>query len=136
MENVAELLDRGFGDVVGALAALGYDIVWDCIPAAYVGAPIIRDRVWLLAVTKCSGWQGCFEHFGSLVCAAKTSALGSDPFADARRAVAGDISGLRTDHGFSVSMERDRIHGLGNAVVPQIPQVIGQAILNSMRQSQ
>jgi hypothetical protein len=27
----------------------------------------------------------------------------------------------------------DRLHGLGNAVVPQIPEIIGRAILNAER---
>jgi hypothetical protein len=46
VENVAALLDRGLGDVLGALAALGYDAEWHCIPASYVGALHQRDRVW------------------------------------------------------------------------------------------
>ncbi len=49
VENVPGLLDRGFGDVIGGLAASGYDAEWDCIPAAAVGAPHIRDRFWLVA---------------------------------------------------------------------------------------
>src|SRR3546814_20101189 len=44
LENVAELLSRGLGDVLGALASLGYDAEWDCIPAAILGSPHIRDR--------------------------------------------------------------------------------------------
>jgi DNA (cytosine-5)-methyltransferase 1 len=129
VENVAELLARGMGDVLGTLAALGYDAVWDCIPAALAGAPIIRDRVWILAVPQCTGRQGCFEHFGASRIAAATSALGSDPFAGARRVLAGDFSSLRTDHGLSVTVERARIGQFGNAVVPQIPEMIGRAIL-------
>lgn len=38
-----------FGRVLSDLAALGYDAEWDCISAAAVGAPHIRDRVFLLA---------------------------------------------------------------------------------------
>lgn len=129
VENVAELLGRGLGTVLGSLAALGYDAVWDCIPAAYAGAPIIRDRVWILAVPQRSGWQGCFEHVSALSVAAETSALRSDPFADARRALDGDLDALRPDHGLSVTMERARIGQFGNAVVPQIPEIIGRAII-------
>lgn len=44
MENVPGLLVRGMGDVLGELAAIGYDAEWDCIPAAAVGAPHLRDR--------------------------------------------------------------------------------------------
>ena len=53
MENVTNLLagERGrwFGRVLGDLAEVGYDAEWHCIPAAAVGAPHIRDRVWILA---------------------------------------------------------------------------------------
>jgi DNA (cytosine-5)-methyltransferase 1 len=49
MENVPGLLSAGHGRVLGDLAALGYDAVWDCIPASAVGAPHRRDRVWIVA---------------------------------------------------------------------------------------
>ena len=49
MENVPGLLARGMGDVLGDLAACGYDAEWDCVPAAAVGAPHRRDRVWIVA---------------------------------------------------------------------------------------
>lgn len=48
VENVPGLLSLGMGRVLGDLAALGYDAVWDCIPAAAVGAPHLRDRVWIV----------------------------------------------------------------------------------------
>jgi DNA (cytosine-5)-methyltransferase 1 len=49
LENVAALLTRGLDRVLGTLAEIGYDAEWHCIPAAYVGAPHIRDRVFVLA---------------------------------------------------------------------------------------
>lgn len=49
VENVAALLTRGFDIVQSDLAALGYDAWWDCIPAASVGAPHLRDRVFIVA---------------------------------------------------------------------------------------
>lgn len=59
VENVAALLGRGHGEVLGDLAALGYDAEWHCIPAAAVGAPHRRDRVWIVAAdTDRGGFQG------------------------------------------------------------------------------
>lgn len=49
LENVAALLRRGMGTVLGDLAQSGFDAEWDCVPAAHVGAPHLRDRVWLVA---------------------------------------------------------------------------------------
>ena len=52
VENVPGLLSLGMGTVLGDLAALGYDAVWDCVPAAAVGAPHRRDRVWVIAYSQ------------------------------------------------------------------------------------
>jgi DNA (cytosine-5)-methyltransferase 1 len=49
VENVAALLGRGIGTVLGDLAALGYDAEWHCISAASVGAPHLRERIWIVA---------------------------------------------------------------------------------------
>jgi DNA (cytosine-5)-methyltransferase 1 len=49
LENVAGLLTRGLDRVLGTLAEIGFDAEWHCIPAAAVGAPHIRDRVFVLA---------------------------------------------------------------------------------------
>jgi DNA (cytosine-5)-methyltransferase 1 len=49
VENVAALLTRGLDAVLGTLASLGYDAEWHCLPAAAVGAPHIRDRVFVVA---------------------------------------------------------------------------------------
>ncbi len=49
VENVAALLARGMGTVLGDLAALGYDAWWDCLPASAVGAPHRRDRLFIIA---------------------------------------------------------------------------------------
>jgi len=48
LENVAALLTRGLDRVLGTLAEIGYDAEWHCIPAAAVGAPHIRDRVFVI----------------------------------------------------------------------------------------
>lgn len=60
IENVANILGMAaspseppgslWGTVLGDLAALGFDVVWDCVPAAAVGAPHLRDRVFCVAV--------------------------------------------------------------------------------------
>ncbi len=65
VENVSALLGRGLGDVLGDLAACGYDAQWDCIPAAAIGAPHRRDRVfviaWRVSDTDSSGRKGRSE---------------------------------------------------------------------------
>lgn len=57
LENVAALLTRGLDRVLGTLAEIGYDAEWHCIPAAAVGAPHIRDRVFVVAYAEFLGWK-------------------------------------------------------------------------------
>ena len=49
VENSPALTGRGLYRVLGDLAACGYDAEWDCIPAAAVGAPHRRDRLFIIA---------------------------------------------------------------------------------------
>jgi len=67
VENVAALLHRGLGRVLGDLAACGYDAEWDCIPAAAVGAPHRRDRLFIVAYAKgqrCVGLRQLLRQAG------------------------------------------------------------------------
>lgn len=65
IENVSALRSRGLDQVLGRLAALGYDAEWHCIPAAYVGAPHRRDRIWITAWQR--GWLADTECLGSAI---------------------------------------------------------------------
>jgi DNA (cytosine-5)-methyltransferase 1 len=58
LENVPGHLSLGFGRVLGDLAELGYDTEWDCIPAAAVGAPHLRYRVFVVAHADGEGEPG------------------------------------------------------------------------------
>ena len=49
VENTAGLLARGMGEVLGDLAALGYDAEWQVLPAGAFGARHKRDRTFLVA---------------------------------------------------------------------------------------
>jgi DNA (cytosine-5)-methyltransferase 1 len=60
VENVSALLTRGLDQVLGTLASFGFDAEWHCIPAAAVGAPHIRDRVFVLAYRQ--GESAFAEH--------------------------------------------------------------------------
>lgn len=65
IENVANLLTlarapgepagSAWGEVLADLAALGFDVRWDCLPAAAFGAPHLRDRVFAIAVADPDG---------------------------------------------------------------------------------
>ena len=206
LENVAALLSRGLGTVLGDVASVGYDAEWHCIPASAAGAPHRRDRIWIVAHPRGEQHEGCRAplsgslatqlseayvanasrggHGSQLGSGQDTGAAGTDQSEGDQRewlwpelgrssealADAGsvDVQGLiasesdqeerqgpeqrpsgsrgdglgwwsvepglgRVAHG--IPNRVDRLEELGNAVVPQIPEIIGRAILESMREA-
>ena len=129
VENVAALLGRGLSDVLGALASLGYDAEWHCIPASAIGAPHQRDRIWIVGYPTVQPWHDWAPQNASLreaqrrtqkslrgpSCIAGSGQWFSEPDMD------------RVADG--VPARVDRLRSLGNAVVPQIPELIGRAIM-------
>lgn len=125
VENVAELLARGLGAVVGSLAKIGYDAEWNCIRASRVGLPHHRDRLWLVAYPNGKRFQGRMQD-GPIV-RAETFPL--DPIWD-------EVPASFVTHGHDglpreVVRHQGPSKGLGNAVVPDIPRRIGRAILKA-----
>lgn len=55
IENVAALSARGLDSVLWTLATLGYDAEWNCLQAADLGAPHLRDRCFIVAHTESGG---------------------------------------------------------------------------------
>jgi DNA (cytosine-5)-methyltransferase 1 len=49
VENSPMLIHRGLAVVLGDLTEMGYDARWCRLSASNVGAPHIRDRIWVLA---------------------------------------------------------------------------------------
>ena len=166
LENVAGLLNRGMGAVLGAMASIGYDAEWHCIPASAVGAPHRRDRVWIVADPERDEQprqEPCVGPFGRMGPLSKLGNDGgkvylADPYevnaqgqqpsgVDAqdgqiagqrptgpRATGAGGFWAVEPDVGRvadGIPARVDRLAALGNAVVPQIPKLIGHAILNS-----
>ena len=129
VENVAALLGRGLGRVLGDLAAIGYDAEWHCIPASYAGARHLRDRVWIVAYPQRDQGQG-----RQTVTAAWCEKSRAEQLAGLVQPCAWPtVSGARdcgTGHGIPRGIHRNK--QLGNAVVPQIPELIGNAILRTL----
>ena len=168
VENVAALLARGMGTVLGDLSALGYDAEWHVIPASAVGAPHRRERVWIVAYAlglgdalRGDGAAGSAAVAGRRLhvggsqrnrgprCAGQAGQGACDvPDSDSagceqqRRPqpvraeqLAAECGGWwivepdvgRVAHG--VPSRVDRLRCLGNAVVPQVVEIIGRAIV-------
>lgn len=55
VENSPMLTTRGLGTVLGDLAALGFDAEWGVLSAADVGAPHLRERIWIVGHSNHNG---------------------------------------------------------------------------------
>jgi DNA (cytosine-5)-methyltransferase 1 len=134
VENTPGLLSAGLGSVLGDLAALGYNAWWDCFRAANVGAPQLRDRLWLVAYAE--GVEAG-EQIADNCCRVFEAARANQAAQTGGRARAlggqdwhPEPNVCRVVDGLSAAV--DRVSALGNAVVPQIPELIGRAILASL----
>ena len=139
VENVAALLagpsgrpGGWFGRILGDLAECGYDAEWENIPASALGAPHRRERVWIVAYPSKVKFTGklfsenCAQGVHEFE--ARTSML---PPYSLGMGSAADSYSLRDGDGFPEFL--GQLNGYGNAVVPQIPELIGRAILRELQ---
>jgi DNA (cytosine-5)-methyltransferase 1 len=132
LENVADLLVRGMGDVLGELAAIGYDAEWECLPAAAFGLPQPRWRVFVVAYPGGGGCQVGDEWIASGAFA--RARIDGDGLAAAEHRAAEAAERVRgMDDGLPGTV--DRVAVLGNSIVPQIAEWIGRRILEAEAQS-
>lgn len=166
-ENVPGLLTNGGVGVIEDLAALGYDCEWDCIPAAAVGAPHLRYRVFIVAHSpsqrlegRDNGQRRQQEESQRLLLARSSE---RSQLADAAHSLRGqnraskasvEGDGKLPRRIFSGAPTRDdwwavepdirrvvdgvpsrvhRLRGLGNAVVPQVAEWVGERIMEFER---
>jgi DNA (cytosine-5)-methyltransferase 1 len=129
VENVAAMLSNGMGRVCGDLASQRYDSEWHCIPASAVGSPQGRDRVWIVAHPFSERGRGGVDKGQDAIHADPCGKAGGPGRNGSWWAVEPGVG--RLVDGFPGRL--DRLKALGNAVVPQIPELIGNAILASIK---
>jgi DNA (cytosine-5)-methyltransferase 1 len=167
VENVPGLLVLGLGDVLADLDTLGYHTERDCLFAADVGAPHLRERLYLLAHTDARDASGVIGERDD-------STVGQEPTAGPAGLLRGargyrlrsrqsrlvgipdgvpvGLDGHRwpapPGHGPDLGPQHEwepprvlpgripnrvpRVKALGNAVVPQVVEVIGRQLLEAM----
>jgi DNA (cytosine-5)-methyltransferase 1 len=140
MENVANIIRVGGVDVIGSLAQIGYDCEWTIISARQFGAPHLRERWFCIAYSQRRGFQNqpidsqpshwktsnMSQHdIGSYVFTTDQSNIGGGYWTKTPR----PSSFCRVDDGISNRVAR--LKALGNAIVPQCSQWVGDQILKS-----
>lgn len=148
---------RWFAQFLYDLAEIGLNAEWHCISASYLSAPHHRDRVWIIAYPsitddgkhhtskserqepkfgdhlsqgkifadadekRCEGLAQISNYLKQQVEFMRSSASYRERFNLSEPPLCGTNDG--------VPQRLDRLKRLGNAVVPQIPEAIGRAIL-------
>lgn len=118
LENVPAILANPyFGRILGDLAESGYHAKWDCIPASAVGAHHRRDRLFIVAYSEVERLERGRKRL---------------PRQSGRWNTESGIRRVANGIPYRVDRIKDRIKALGNAVVPQVSEYIGEMIMNSL----
>jgi DNA (cytosine-5)-methyltransferase 1 len=127
VENVAALLDDAdaFGWLLGDLADLGFDAEWSVLSACSMGAPHVRERLFLVANAHRSdgeAWLG----LGSMGPGALSAV--DDRARAWRDQVDRALETSRSDDREVDGSARRMVTAGGNAVVPQVAEYVGRLI--------
>lgn len=132
VENVAALLGRGMERVLGDLATNGFDAEWEVLPACAFGAPHSRERVFLVAYAASQPQLHESKREGHERLGAVLDAGAMRPVRHSYGWPATPATSLcRWTDGIPDRVERSRV--LGNAVVPQVAQWIGERIVQAAK---
>ncbi len=137
VENVAALLNKGLDEVLGSLAESGYDAEWTCLRASEFGLMHNRERLYLVAydarrnentrrLLETGIFRGSSKQPRGVRCHENGNFSGDGTIHDESPLV-------RSVHGLSKESHGSRLKALGNAIVPQCSQFVGQCILDSIR---
>ena len=134
-ENVYGHISLGFDQVLSDLEAAGYAAGAVVVPACAVDARHRRDRLWLVAnrkgVKDCGGGNdgdGWEHRQPSRESGRSDLGAGREAFRWPCEPGVGRVA-----HGISDRV--DRLHGLGNAIVPQVAAEIIRAMMQADRQA-
>jgi DNA (cytosine-5)-methyltransferase 1 len=128
VENVAALTQRGLGRVLGDLADIGFDAEWSLLSACSMGAPHVRQRLFIVAYPNCVNGRPRLRH--SKACAIETLQT-FDGFAGARADWKARLANSSALYGGAdgVPAGLDRNRGVGNSVAPAAAEWIGRRLM-------
>lgn len=142
IENSPNLRSTGLVTVLQDLDARGYNAEFQIISGYSVGAPHQRERIYIVAWRKdlpyCDPfrfWQTynkkeeSKQKWWAKRLFKRDAMFGEIPKIESR--ILRDVDGLPKE---SLKAEEERIKQLGNAVIPQIPYLIGKAIMESNKE--
>jgi len=137
-ENVINFINLGLRKLVADLEGFGYSVRTFDIPSYSVGLPSVERHVWIVASSFSLGLQGGSKKTLQVEQPNRGQEILFQGI-NKRKFKRRDISKsrfCRVDQRVSKKLdktERERIKALGNAVVPQIPEIIGKMIMEIER---
>jgi len=123
-ENVVGIVGMAIDDMLTDLESLGYSTRAFDIPAGAVGAPHERRRIFMVANANSDRQQGRQLWLSKDECAARPSASEGLKWND----LPSPAFCRGTD---GIPNRTHRLRALGNAIVPQIAEIIGRAIVEA-----
>ena len=129
IENVSALRSKGLTLVLQNLSEIGYMGEFHAIPCSAIGGLHRRDRIWIIAypnVKRLQGHRKGLEKPSQILTQEKVSLFRSRV---GEKKWSSECGVPRILNGLPNRIQR--IKALGNAVVPQIPQMIGESIWES-----
>lgn len=120
-ENVAGIVNMELESVLSDLEGLGYEVQPVIIPACAVDScPHRRDRVWIIAHSKCQGRKRYIENGGLSSSKIETCPKPRNGIIQSWDELGKCRGGLRESDGLRVQMVRNQVHSFGNAIVPAV----------------
>lgn len=135
IENSPELLKKGFEKVLFDLSEIWYDAEWECISASAFGFPHERERLFIVAYANGIRQPGSGNIFENTCYNQESRDWQANRVIDAiQRKTLPPL--CDANHGFPERVVKNGIatlgnaalHGLGNAIVPQVAHQIFKAI--------
>lgn len=134
VENVPALFTRGFGEVLGDLADSGYNAEWSVVSACSMGAPHVRQRLFVVAYTHGGdGWTGLWNTDAHTHGALQGIDGAEGPRARSRARLANPSALYGGAHGVAHGMDRNR--SIGNSVHPDVAEYIGRRIMSAREEA-
>jgi DNA (cytosine-5)-methyltransferase 1 len=139
VENVSALLHRGMERVLGDLSTGGYDAEWSTLSACAMGAPHMRERVFIVAYARCEYESWRVRNRSGAQDTGRPE-IPTEWGKDWQLAQMGTglNTGLRENWWRTeprvdrmaprVPHRMDRLGGLGNTVVPQVAEYAGSCL--------
>lgn len=127
---------NAFRSVLAAFASIGYDVQWDCVSAAALGAGHRRERLWILATNTDSPRLERHSGDGEAGRGAQTHGY-STPCNLRQREITSPVwyrqSGIEpVVNGLPGGLARNQLTAIGNSLVPQVAHVWLKAIADSL----